>query len=337
VAGVQLVFTDAQHELNEGVQVVRLILDTDLAMGAPGSDIDDGFALALAVAEPDIDLELVTTVNGNTDVESATILSLELRKRLGVDVPIVKGAHTPFTRPERVRTPAENVVRDYGQGLEADPGYAANRIIDLVMANPGEITVCAIGPLTNIALAITLEPRFAAAVKEIVVMGGVFLHTMAHRSMPGEFNVWVDPEAAATVLRSGAEQRWVGLDVTLLVRLTRDDAQRLIDSGRDFSVLAGEATNAWIDHIAERDPGDERNRDSCAMHDPLAVAALVHPEMLTWAPAGVDVVIGDGIARGVMVTDLGFGPDAPPANARIATDVDVPAFTDYFLGRIAGI
>lgn len=316
---------------------MRLILDTDLAMGAPGSDIDDGFALALAVAEPALDLELVTTVNGNTDVESATILSLELRERLHVDVPVVKGAHTPLTRPERIRKPAENVVRDFVKGRQPNDGYAAARLVDLVMANPGEITICAIGPLTNIALAMTLEPRFAASVKEIVVMGGVFLHTMAHRSMPGEFNVWVDPEAAATVLRSGAVQRWVGLDVTLLVRLTREDARALVAAGNPFSVFAGEATEAWIDHIAVRDPGDERNHHSCAMHDPLAVAAIVHPEFLTWAPAAVDVVTGDGIARGVMVTDLGHGPDAPAPNVQIATDVDVDAFRTYFLDRIAGI
>ncbi|PZE27142.1 nucleoside hydrolase [Curtobacterium sp. MCBD17_028] len=317
--------------------MTRLILDTDLAMGAPGSDIDDGFALALAVAEPEIDLELVTTVNGNTDVESATLLTLELRRRLGIDVPVVKGAPTPLVHPERRREPSPEVVSTYGVGLEPDPGHAAHRIIEHVMANPGEITICAIGPLTNIALALTMEPRLASSVKEIVMMGGVFLGTMAHRSMPGEFNVWVDPEAAATVLRSGAPQRWVGLDVTLQVRLTRDDARRLTDSGRDFAVLAGESTNAWIDHIAERDPGDPRNRDSCAMHDPLAVAALTHPEFLTWVDAAVDVVTGDGLARGVLVTDLGHGPDAPAPNCRIATEVDVAAFTDHFLGRIADL
>ena len=89
----------------------RIILDTDLAMGAPGSDIDDGFALALAHADPEIELELITTVNGNTDVESATILSGELARRLGLkNVPIVRGAAAPFTHPEVVRTPAENVV-----------------------------------------------------------------------------------------------------------------------------------------------------------------------------------------------------------------------------------
>ena len=79
----------------------RIILDTDLAMGAPGSDVDDGFALALAHADPDISLEMITTVNGNTDVESATILSAELVRRLGITgVPIIKGAAASFTHPD---------------------------------------------------------------------------------------------------------------------------------------------------------------------------------------------------------------------------------------------
>lgn len=313
----------------------RIILDTDLAMGAPGSDIDDGFALALAHADPDVTLELITTVNGNTDVESATALSLELAQRLAIgEVPIVKGAATPLTHPERRRTAPAEVIERYGVGLRPTPGYAPAAIAELVMAHPGEITIVAIGPLTNIAAAIALEPRLPGAVKELVMMGGVFLGTMGRRDMPGEFNVWVDPEAAAAVLRCGAPQRWVGLDVTLQVRLTREHAARLSAADGSFSQLAGASTTAWIDHLRERNPGDQRNADSCAMHDPLAVAALTRPDLLTWSEAAVDVVTGDGIARGVMITDLLHGATPPQPNVRIATAVDVDGFTDYFLGSI---
>jgi purine nucleosidase len=313
----------------------RIILDTDLAMGAPGSDIDDGFALALAHADPEIDLELITTVNGNTDVESATLLTLELIKRLGItDVPVIKGAATPLTHPERRRGALPEVTENYGIGLQPSPGYAPAAIADLVMSNPGEITIVAIGPLTNIAAAIALEPRLPAAVKELVMMGGIFLGTMTHRAMPGEFNVWVDPEAAAAVLRCGAPQRWVGLDVTLQVRLTREHAARLSAADGAFSQLAGEATRAWIDHIHARNPGRAIDADSCAMHDPLAVAALTRPELLTWRDASVEVVTGDGVARGVMVSDLLEGATPPLPNATIATAVDVDGFTKHFLGSI---
>lgn len=313
----------------------KIILDTDLAMGAPGSDIDDGFALALAHADPDLHLELVTTVNGNTDVESATALSLELLRRLGVgDVPVVKGAATPLTHPETRRTPPDEVIKEYGLGLSPAPGYAPAAIAERIMAEPGEITLVPIGPLTNIAAALAMEPRLATAVKEIVIMGGVFLGVTGHRGMPGEFNVWSDPEAAAAVLRSGARQRWVGLDVTLQVRLTRAHARQLAAAPGDFAPFAGAATEAWIDHERRNLPGDPQAQDSCAMHDPLAVAAISHPELITWADAGLDVITGDVPGRGMMITDLLQSADAPPPNARIAVGVDAPAFTDHFLRLI---
>ncbi len=315
----------------------RVILDTDLAMGAPGSDIDDGFALALAHADPDLRLELVTTVNGNTDVESATMLTGELARRLDLgDVPIVKGAAASFTHPEVRRTPAAEVVALAAAARPASPGYAAAEIARHVMANPGEITVVAIGPLTNVAAAILLEPRLAENVAEIVIMGGLFFGTMPDRSMPGEFNVWVDPEAAAAVLRSGAPLRWVGLDVTLQVRLTRADAERMRTAGTPFAPFAGESALAWIERDDPYEPG-AGHVDSCAMHDPLAVAVVTHPELVTFVDAHVSVVTGDGEARGVMITDLLRSDHPPVANCRVATSVDAAAFTEHFLTLVGGL
>jgi purine nucleosidase len=320
------------------VASMRIILDTDLAMGAPGSDIDDGFALALAHADPDIELELITTVNGNTDVESATILTGELANRLGIHgVPIVRGASAAYTRPQIKRAPADNVLALRDSAQPPAPGYAAVAIAEHIMANPGEITLVAIGPLTNVAAALLLEPRVAGAVKEIVIMGGMFFGTMSSREMPGEFNVWVDPEAAQAVLRSGAPQRWVGLDVTLQVRLTREHAHRMIEAGTAFAPFAGESTLAWIDHIAARYPGNALEADSCAMHDPLAVAVLTRPDLCEFREVAVSVVTGEGEARGVLITDRREGAEPPAANARVAVSVDADAFTERFLGLITGL
>jgi purine nucleosidase len=313
----------------------RIILDTDLSMGEPGSEIDDGFALALAHADPDIRIELITTVNGNTDVTTATRLTLDLAEQLGItDVPVVAGAAAPLLRPNRAGAPSGGTPTADGHRRPA-PGYAAAEIARLVMSNPGEITIVAIGPLTNIAAALNIEPRLAHSVKEIVIMGGAFLRQGFHSDIPSEFNTWVDPEAAHAVLHSGARVRWVGLDVTLRVRFTRDDARRLCGTGRPFAAFAGTYAEHWIDRLVSLYPGDPEHADSCALHDALAVAVTSHPELATWRDVYVDVVTGDGVARGVMVTDLLHSADGRTPNCRIAIDVDVDGFMATFLSAIS--
>ncbi len=296
--------------------VPRIILDTDLAMGAPGADIDDGFALALAHADPDIQLDLITTVHGNTDVQSATLLTGELIRRLGLRVPVVTGAAAAaLARP----------------GSAPAPGQAAAAIADHVMAHPGEITIVAIGPLTNVAAALALEPRLVGSAREIVVMGGSFFGTAPNRELPGEFNVTADPEAAQAVLRSGLPQRWVGLDVTLRVRLTREHARRLLAADTPFAAYAGAATLSWIDRLQQRNAG---HADSCALHDPLAVAVLTRPDLVSFRPAEVSVVTEEGPERGVTVTRVldGLGPGG--AACRVAATVDAEAALDHVLGLI---
>lgn len=312
----------------------RIILDTDLAMGA-GADVDDGFALALAHADPDIQLDLVTTVNGNTDVESATILTGILLDRLNVqNTPLVRGCGTPIIHTDLERVPAPHVAASKESARKPDPGYAPLAIIEHVLAHPGEITLVAIGPLTNVAIALLLEPRIKTALKELVIMGGIFLGTMYSRSKPGEFNVFSDPEAARAVLRSGVPQRWVGLDVTLQVRLGMAEAQDLARAPTEFAAFAGEATIKYIEHQAVRFPGRRPRPDSIPMHDPLAVAAVSKPDLLEYRDMAVSVITGDGEAKGVMIADRLECPDPPVPNCRVAVGVDAEGFKKHFLGLI---
>ena len=313
----------------------RIILDVDLAMGAPGSDIDDGFALALALADPGIQVDLVTTVNGNTDVATVTTLTLELLHQLGRgDIAVYRGAQRPLIRPQARRgtVPAGVPAR------EPQRAAAAVAMVEHVLANPGQITVVAVGPLTNVALAMRLDHTFAANLKQLIIMGGVFDGHTHRAAMPGEFNIWNDPEAAHIVLTSGIAARWVGLDVTLQVRVSRDEAKAMAASDKPFESFAGTYTAAWIDHLNQR---SREKVDSCAMHDPLAVAAVTHPEFLTWTPAYAQVETGDRL-RGAFVTDY-FDSDWEPddshvsplsPNALVARAVDAAAFHEYFLSRI---
>jgi inosine-uridine nucleoside N-ribohydrolase len=276
------------------------VLDLDLAMGAPGSDIDDGFALALAVADPELDLRLLTTVSGNTDVVTATALTGELLARLGAShVPLHQGAARALLHPASRfgRLPEGTPVR------APRPGHAVQAMNELVRARPGELTLVAVGPLTNVALAMLLDPEFAGALHELVIMGGVFAGVTGARAMPGEFNVWSDPEAARIVLQSGVVARWVGLDVTRQVRLTRHAALALAAEAHPFTSFAGTYSVAWIDHLADT---SEPAVDSCALHDPLAVAVVSRPELVTFVDAHVEVQL-DGVARGVMVADRQAG------------------------------
>jgi inosine-uridine nucleoside N-ribohydrolase len=301
-----------------------VLLDLDLAMGAPGSDIDDGFALALAVADPEIDLRLVTTVSGNTDAATATTLTYELLDRLGAGhVPVHQGATRPLLHPTTRfgRLPEDVASRT------PEPGHGVLALIEAVRAAPGELTLVAVGPLTNVALAMLLEPGFAESLADLVIMGGVFAGTTGSADLPGEFNVWSDPAAARIVLQSGRMATWVGLDVTRRVRLTRREAEKMAADAHPFTAFAGRYSVAWIDHlIATDDPAT----DSCPLHDPLAVAAVTRPDLLELADVHLDVQL-DGVARGVMVADHRTSAGRP-ANARIAVDVDPSGFADHFAG-----
>jgi purine nucleosidase len=319
--------------------VRRILLDTDLAMGAPGSDIDDGFALALALADPGLRVEMVTTVNGNTDVDTATQLSRELLARLGrTDIPVVRGAGSGLT-PPGPGAPANSEAASAAVAPEASvPTESAGAaLVRSVRAEPGELTIVAIGPLTNVAIALALEPAIASQVEDIVVMGGVFLEHTNVSAMPGEFNTWSDPVAAALVLASGAPLRFVGLDVTRRVRLTREDAETMAGAGGDFGRFAAACTRDWISHLERTKPGDELEQGSCALHDPLAVAVVAHPELVTWAPARVAVETGSRVTRGVTIADLLTSDRPPEPNCEIATSVDVDGFTRLFLDRMASL
>lgn len=290
---------------------IRIILDTDLAMGAPGSDVDDGFALAMALADPGLRVELVTTVGGNSDVVSSTRLTRELLAVLDrSDVPVVQGA------------PADAV--------------AAEEIARRVLAEPGQLTIVAIGPLTNVAGALAIEPEVAGAVREIVVMGGVFLEQTNVAAMPGEYNFWCDPEAAQAVCDSGARLRFVGLDVTRRVRLSREDA-RALASGGEFGRIAARHTEAWIDFQERVKPREAIEQGSCALHDPLAVAVVTRPDLVTWSEAHVAVETAGRFTRGVAVADLLMWENPPRPNCRIATAVDAPAFRELFLQRMRAL
>ena len=153
--------------------------------------------------------------------------------------------------------------------------------------------------------------------------------------MPGEFNFWCDPDAAAIVLGSGAPIALVGLDVTRQVRLSRADTAAMAAGGGEFGPFAAACADEWITIQTRRHAQGRDGGESCALHDPLAVATCSRPDLVTWQPAYVQVETVGRTTRGVAVADLLDDDDAPASNCRLATAVDAVGFRRHFLDQLA--
>ncbi|GAA3107563.1 hypothetical protein GCM10020001_026900 [Nonomuraea salmonea] len=190
--------------------------------------------------------------------------------------------------------------------------------METLRAAPGEITLVAVGPLTNIALAVRREPRIVEWARDFVIMGGSY--TRGNHNPAAEFNMLADPEAAAIVFEAGWTVKMFGLDVTLTAAVTSQVLDRMRPLGRLSDLLVPAAQYYGV-VSAEGGP---------AIHDAVAVAYVLRPSLFTCVPAVVKVETAGEYTRGMTVTD--FRVDARQANALVATAMDVPAFWDLVLG-----
>ncbi|WP_158782751.1 nucleoside hydrolase [Pantoea sp. BAV 3049] len=279
----------------------RLIIDCDPGNGITGANVDDGLALALALGSADISLELVTTVAGNTPSDTGFNVAKDLVERLGLNVPVHKGAERALAEaPEPWREALDNRVHSsqlahLWQGIrspevhQAPDEDAADAIGKLICANPGKITLVAIGPLTNVALAMERYPEMIDAVQEIAIMGGVF----ALDDFIKDTNFGLDPEAAQRVLTSGATLTLVPMDVTTQTLLTHKDLDRFAKIDTTLAKFVCETLRPWLDYSIQT-----RNLPGCWIHDALVVAWLINQRVATAADYYVDVELRPGMTRG---------------------------------------
>ncbi|MCU1441020.1 MAG: nucleoside hydrolase [Rhodoglobus sp.] len=324
--------------------VIPVVIDTDPGLGKPGSDIDDGLAIALALRSRELDVLGLTIVNGNVDALTGTDVARRLVARLGhPELPVLLGATEPLVRdmaPVRAlfdavlggapTTPTEDRL-----GATSEE-HAADFLVRMAAERPGEIVVIAIGPMTNLALAVQRDPSFATNVRELVLMAGSATTYAQNITVVGDFNAYVDPEALDIVLRSGAAIRMVGLDQTSQVMLTRDDAAELRRTGDNFGRWAADCADAWIDFLGRAFPNRPEHRNACFLHDPLVIVAVTHPDLLTWQPASVQAETESELARGLVIANRGLALEpAGPPNATVAIETGVDGFRRLFLERIS--
>ncbi|MYE41547.1 MAG: nucleoside hydrolase, partial [Chloroflexi bacterium] len=265
----------------------RVIIDCD-----PG--IDDMAAILLALGSPELEVVAVTTTYGNASVETCTANALRVLAAAGrSDIPVFMGASKPLLRPANEGW-ASHIHGGDGLGgilgVGGDPPsgqlqdkHATLAITDAVMAAPGELTILALGRMTNVALALSLEPRVAGAVQEIVVMGGA-VTVPGNVSGVATANLHEDPEAAAIVYRSGAPIAQVGLDVCNRVTVSPAQLEAIAAAGSPATQLLSEATAYLRESYIRigRIGADEGVR----YNDMPAVGYAIDPARVSGRPAG---------------------------------------------------
>lgn len=310
----------------------RIIVDTD-----PG--IDDAMAIFYALESPELDVVGLTTVFGNAHVTTCTTNALHLLEIAGrTDIPVLEGAWRPLAMD--FRGPAAFVHGADGQGdidlpaptTSKAPGDAVRFIVDQVMAAPGEITLVPIGPLTNVAMAMLIEPRLGANLAGIVLMGGNVFHA-GNASPAAEANIINDPEAADIVFGADCPVVVAGLDVTEQVVLDgeRIDAIARIDNPRARH-LARILPHYRAFHQARA------GLDGIVVHDSTAITYLIAPELFTSVELPLRVDCGDGVGRGKTWADTRRERHSVWAERRpatVLTGVDAEAAVRLELERLA--
>ena len=316
-----------------GVQGSRVIIDTD-----PG--IDDVAAILMALGSQELRVEALTTIFGNTSITHSTVNALRLLEAAGrTDIPVYQGVGKCYNFTEPTYSAQVHGADGFGdvpwpQPITPPQGrHAVLEIIDRVLSAPGEITVVALGRLTNLALAISVEPQVAAALRSLIVMGGAI-------TVPGNItpvataNLWGDPEAADVVYRSGAKIVQIGLDVCDQVEISAAQQQRVWQADTAATRLLQALTPCLQTSYRRR--GLLRHPNSVRYNDVAAVAYVIDPSLFTCQPAYVRIETQGQLTRGQTVADV-RGSGSPAPNVTVAFGVNAACLTNLWVERVGNL
>lgn len=306
----------------------KIIIDTD-----PGQD--DAAAIMLALASPELEVLGVTAVAGNVPLHLTERNARMVTEICGRgDIKVYAGAEKPLTRK---LVTAEHVHGKTGlDGVDlfeparpVEQMHAVDFIIDTLRNEPaGSVTLCPLGPLTNIAMVIERAPDVAARIKEIVLMGGGFFEG-GNITPSAEFNIYVDPEAAGIVFRAGVPITMMPLDVTHKVLTTKVRVERLRANGNRASVVMADMLEFF-----ERFDEEKYGTDGGPLHDPTVIAWLIDPGMFAGRKCNVEIETGSELTLGATVVDW-WKVTGRTENAYVVKDVDADRFFDLLIERLA--
>ncbi len=293
---------------------------------------DDAIALIAALYSPELDVRALTTVIGNVALKYTSRNTLNLVHYLGFDTPVAVGARQPLVRPEVIYS-GNKTHGDTGLGTVTLPDTdakfyeknAVETIYEQALACGGELELIPVGPLTNIAHAVSLYPDLKDMVKQIVFMGGAKIG--GNVTTTAEFNIWADPEAAKVVFASGIPMTMVGLDVTLKAALNRQDAEEIRAMDSKAAVFTADILDFMLTRLS-------KGGEDLLMHDALAVGVCIDPTLVKMEKYYVDCECSGKYTSGhTMVAATRMFRQEP--NCYVCEELDLPRFKSWLKGAIA--
>ena len=302
------------------VNRIPIVIDCD-----PGTD--DAICIAAALlCDKNLDIRAITCVCGNVGVDRTSRNALDIVDLLGSDVPVSVGAHKPIRR--ELKMAISHGITGIGDVTlprstrNFHEKHAVDLLYDQVVKAEGALEILAIGPLTNLALAIGKYPDFPTMVKKITIMGGALIG--GNMTMVSEFNIYNDPDAAKIVFDAGIPLVMVGLDVTLKPMLPDNILPQLAQVDTPHAKLVCRL----LDFMVRRK--EEIGGDNPNLHDVMALLAMVEPSLLTMQDYYMDVETEGRITRGMTVADF-LNVEGKAPNVSAALDIDVAGFWDWFV------
>ena len=326
------------YQLGEHKMAKKIIIDTDPAMGTKGGDPEDCFAIMLAMNSPEVEILGITTVQGNVPVERGFSNASYLVENLKKNIPVHTGRPGTYDKARNEKRKWLSQRKEMEQitpmlSIDSDTKGAPQFIVETCIANSGDIELVTIGPLTNIAQALVIEPSLSEHVNKITMMAGAAT-VQGNVTPAAEFNIWADPESASVVFKSGIPIRMVPLDVCHKTRFGREHLNQIGKNKHSLCQFVQESVDPWLKINPNQDIIDQ----GLHLYDSLAVALCFLPDLAEYKEAFVSVETQGEFTDGETVCEFNNSIMGqifkPKPNTEIALELDIEGFNRIFEKRV---